>query len=665
MSYYVYLKRSLQRRFFRHFFFFAIITCAMVLPLVLSIYTSSLEEGIVQYVHDSTKGAMFWIENAEEKDLRLFTGIESLDARYEDHVIYLSLAEGADPNSEELNEEQEHQIIHILSENEGVFHPINNFYFGKDESFSELVVESVKKEWFIAGISLLIFVFSCGAYLRLFRTDIGALRSIGANKKQIVLIFCILFLLFFIPAGFASAGIALGMMKLLYRLYLGTTMQGFLWFVFSINAGRFLIHYLPFCIVGLLFVVIEIIFLCKDNILSMMHEANTAGHVFSDRKSFFVRRSPAKLLSAFFLRRTNRSLIMCAALVFLTMLPVIHATNQFSVAYRTAGLSDYDIYVFCDDYYSSLLSVNEVDEIVNMAEVDEWRTKPVLQPTNYLILDSRMMYHTDAVWDEIPCAYTNISRAEKYDSSIAETLGKYDVIVTSSFEHLPYQVGDNIILQPTEKLNEGPIQLHVAALADIPRNEYMVDLFISEELYDEISKGLPVGEIDLRLKNRSSAPEVALKIQSTYPILKDLVLDQYSVERETERIQVGHELMDAIMYSLMVLCVSIIVFLSILEHFKEQEPIRDILRNVGATGKMIRSAYIYQTLVMFLISTIPSMIAGYTFTLISIHRTGFHINLSLTTVMLQGIVIVLAGLAFMLPVLLSGKQLIKEGFINE
>ena len=191
MSYFVYLKRSLHKRNFRHLFFFIILTCTMVMPLILSIYSSSVQEGIRQFVLDSTKGSVFWIENAKETDLMLFQDLESLEARYEDHVIYLSLTADADPDSEELNRRQEHQLQHIINERSNSnLHPLNNFYFGRDESYADLVNENRRTEWMIAGIALLVFLACYGAHLRLFRTDIGILRSIGAGKGKIVLLFC-------------------------------------------------------------------------------------------------------------------------------------------------------------------------------------------------------------------------------------------------------------------------------------------------------------------------------------------------------------------------------------------------------------------------------------------------------------------------------------------
>ena len=64
MKYLLYLWRSIIRRPKRHLTLYSILTCAFLLPLVISIYRDSSAYGQEQFLLDWTKGATFHITNA-------------------------------------------------------------------------------------------------------------------------------------------------------------------------------------------------------------------------------------------------------------------------------------------------------------------------------------------------------------------------------------------------------------------------------------------------------------------------------------------------------------------------------------------------------------------------------------------------------------------------
>lgn len=72
MSYFLYLKQSFRRRPMWHLNIYVIITCALILPLLFSIYLDSSSYGWSQQLISMAKGETFHIANAGEKDVEVF-----------------------------------------------------------------------------------------------------------------------------------------------------------------------------------------------------------------------------------------------------------------------------------------------------------------------------------------------------------------------------------------------------------------------------------------------------------------------------------------------------------------------------------------------------------------------------------------------------------------
>ncbi len=92
MSYFLYLKQSFRRRPMWHLNIYVIITCALILPLLFSIYLDSSSYGWSQQLISMAKGETFHIANADEKDAEVFRNIEGLSEPYwEDGTVYVHI----------------------------------------------------------------------------------------------------------------------------------------------------------------------------------------------------------------------------------------------------------------------------------------------------------------------------------------------------------------------------------------------------------------------------------------------------------------------------------------------------------------------------------------------------------------------------------------------
>lgn len=69
MTYLLYMKRSFTRSPRRHAVLFAVLTCAFLLPLLISIYRDSNAWGTRQYLLTRSAGETYHIGNATEADV--------------------------------------------------------------------------------------------------------------------------------------------------------------------------------------------------------------------------------------------------------------------------------------------------------------------------------------------------------------------------------------------------------------------------------------------------------------------------------------------------------------------------------------------------------------------------------------------------------------------
>lgn len=117
-QYLVYLRRSIQRRFFRHLSLVLILFIAMTMPLMVSIYRSSALEGVRERVWEFTHGSNFIIRHANEDDLPLFSDIPGLAATFEESNIYLRLVNESETLTREAQQKYSAELLSRMNQSE-------------------------------------------------------------------------------------------------------------------------------------------------------------------------------------------------------------------------------------------------------------------------------------------------------------------------------------------------------------------------------------------------------------------------------------------------------------------------------------------------------------------------------------------------------------------
>lgn len=291
MSYFLYLKQSFRRRPMWHLNIYVIITCALILPLLFSIYLDSSSYGWSQQLISMAKGETFHIANADEKDVEVLRNIEGLSEPYwEDGTVYVHILDDEQwKNTETMQyfgsllqkrlKTADNTMLHITAYDYDTAHGISH---DAQEAGGQVIIRILSV--FIMFISAGIMKSAYENYLRRFQSDMAILSSCGADNRQINRLYFAEFAVLFFCAAISAVLIAAGTMKLLFHFYLEVKEgQGIAWLIFKIEPVHTI---LCIAVFGLIL-------------------SGTLGHVLKEKKE--------KSLTAIWKQRTNREYRSCIA----------------------------------------------------------------------------------------------------------------------------------------------------------------------------------------------------------------------------------------------------------------------------------------------------------------------------------------------------------------
>ena len=291
MSYFLYLKQSFRRRPMWHLNIYVIITCALILPLLFSIYLDSSSYGWSQQLISMAKGETFHIANADEKDAEVFRNIEGLSEPYwEDGTVYVHILDDEQwKNTETMQyfgsllqkrlKTADNTMLHITAYDYDTAHGISH---DAQEAGGQVIIRILSV--FIMFISAGIMKSAYENHLRRFQSDMATLSSYGADNRQINRLYFAEFAVLFFCAAISAVLIAAGTMKLLFHFYLEVKEgQGIAWLIFKIEPVHTI---LCIAVFGLIL-------------------SGTLGHVLKEKKE--------KSLTAIWKQRTNREYRSCIA----------------------------------------------------------------------------------------------------------------------------------------------------------------------------------------------------------------------------------------------------------------------------------------------------------------------------------------------------------------
>ena len=314
----MYLGRSLLRRPKRHLSLFVILTCAFILPLLISIYRDSSAYGARRQLLEMTSGETFHIMNAAEEDAALFENIGGLsEPRYDNGVIYLHIlsdAEWKNPMAVSTYAEKLDRLIklsgstrlRLVSYDYGIAHGVIDGFSGSEQP------ALLALNLFIILLSALIVGSAYKSHIGRFSSDIGILRSLGAEDRQIFAIFIAEFAVVFAMSAAVAVAVSAGVMKLLFAAYLEVDAgEGIAWIIFRIDPLNIAFHIAVFFAVLLAVITVTLVRSFRESAVSEMRADIQSAEMKKKLPKLKFRSTPEKSLASLWLSRTNGTYKSC------------------------------------------------------------------------------------------------------------------------------------------------------------------------------------------------------------------------------------------------------------------------------------------------------------------------------------------------------------------
>ena len=314
MRYLLYLKKSFRRQPMRHLTLFVILTCAFILPLLISIYRDSSAYGERQQILDTTRGAAFHIENASRQDTELFRGIEGLaEPVYEDGVIYLRFLSDEDWRDPGKVDRCGALIMERIEESgkTGLLPTAYSFDYAIESDAGDEQTALLLLNLFIIVLSSFVVGSAYKSHLRRFASDMGVLRSCGAENRQINVIFLTEFVLVFALSSLSALLLSAGVMKLLFACFLEVRDDGFAWLLFRMDPVNTALHIAVFFLVLLAVITVTLVRFGRESTASAVKSHIQSREMTKAPRELKIKASPERSLLALWLRRTNKTHRSC------------------------------------------------------------------------------------------------------------------------------------------------------------------------------------------------------------------------------------------------------------------------------------------------------------------------------------------------------------------
>ena len=344
MTYLLYMKRSFTRSPRRHAVLFAVLTCAFLLPLLISIYRDSNAWGTRQYLLARSAGETYHIGNATEADMPYFEGIRGLSAPvYRDNTIYLHILSDEEWRNSESVTVFENEIRKRMeaSGNEALLPTAFSYEYAHGISTDP---SHLSGQRILLLVNMLVILLSVSvvrsayrSHLKRFSSDIGTLRACGASRRQISALFAAELAAVFLLAAACAVVISVVSLKALFTAFLEIRHDSLAWLIFHVKPMNILLHLAVFFVTLGLSLGMTLHRYSREPARALLNDAENAPKVKRGRKPLRRRFTPAATLCGLWRSRTNRSLRSCLAVSVPVMAVFLLLFNILTVALQVTG----------------------------------------------------------------------------------------------------------------------------------------------------------------------------------------------------------------------------------------------------------------------------------------------------------------------------------------
>ena len=512
MRYLLYLRRSVTRNPRRHLTLLAVLTCAFLLPLLISIYRDSRAYGTEQELLAHSAGETFHIANAAREDIAYFENIPGLSApSFRDGTIYLHILSDAEWMDRETMTFYENKVLEqvALTGNDRLIPRAFSYESAHGISTDDVFLSGQRVllavDLVIILISVLIVQSAYKSHLNRFAADIGTLASCGANRRQIGAIFVIEFLAAFFLSALGAVGISVTVMKALLGAFLEIKEgSGLAWLIFYVNPASILLHLLLF------FLTLGIVLghtLWKNSRKSawtMLRSEEDVQRVKRGGKPLRVGNTPVNSLCRLWRSRTNGSFRSCLAVSIPIMVIFLFLFNYLMLGLKVTGTAEeWALRISKEAVPFGGFTPEDIDYVSALDGVERVQPLYEIRPDKYMAIPLE---------EWAPGKSVRIRQYSSLAAAAGQTLSKYEIAVGRDPEFAAYSDGDTLRMclsddydaaLPEPLSKDAVTELKIAAVVDAESVDWALDIYLSDELYHEIISAEPVNILDIALKDPS------------------------------------------------------------------------------------------------------------------------------------------------------------------
>lgn len=593
MTYLLYMKRSFTRSPRRHAVLFAVLTCAFLLPLLISIYRDSNAWGTRQYLLARSAGETYHIGNATEADMPYFEGIRGLSAPiYRDGTIYLHILSDEEWRNSESVTVFENEIRKCMeaSGNEALLPTAFSYEYAHGISTDPSHLSGQRS---LLLVNMLVILLSVSvvrsayrSHLKRFSSDIGILRACGASRRQISALFAAELAAVFLLAAACAVVLSFVSLKALFTAFLEIRHDSLAWLIFHVKPMNILLHLAVFFVTLGLSLGMTLRRYSREPARAFLNDAENAPKVKRGRKSLRRRFTPAATLCGLWRSRTNRSLRSCLAVSVPVMAVFLLLFNILTVALQVTGAEEkWGLMISRSSHNGEGFSAEDMAYVSSLEGVKQ--TRPAYEPDGYILLP------------ESPEEVETPLRIRPYSGlgAASQALSKYEIAVSRKAER---GVGDVLRLCRSEAycdVNGGikqPAPEDVTALTDTKPSGWALDIYVSDELYADIIASEPATGIEIALTGPAMNAQVETALRAHFAGAEYAVTNRQSGADFLREMSSGVYLLLGYIFAALFLLILLILYVQLCDYIEGSRPLIRSLHRLGASKRTLYRSYIRQ-----------------------------------------------------------------------
>jgi hypothetical protein len=627
--------------------------------MIISIYRDSDLYGTHLGIQEQTNGASYRVSGAREEDLAFFTQLTQYDYVYSQGNIYVTIKSKTNANTETTLFPLLDVVGKINENDPGRLYLYDMSHLGEDPSLYAYAYILLYFIFLVACVTALIIKSAYDNHMEIYKSDIVALRTIGAMKSQIYMLLGVELAVSFVAAACAAISFSSLIMFVLFKSFLHTKNVGNLaWLIFHINPLSVAVIMTYFALIIALLSGFSIAKALGANIKKTHKQSERRRNLWIASKSFG---SVSLLLTKILKTRASKQLARC---LFISMPATMIVVFLFNFLFTAMGElnvpPNYDLRLSVNDIGTDALQLTEYDvQFINSLE----GVGNVTQLRSYdgYILTSEPIAQDELVRFDTENHIMAAVFPQRESSEDIPTLSRNRVAINKNYANTSFRVGDEFYLYIYTE-GQGYLsydKLVVSELLDLPWAPRILSVYMNDSQFEEMAKDARIISLYVTLADVRMSIAVEESLRNRFNEQDFFLLNNRIIYEHNVNSAKGFYLMGIILSVILVVFVAIILYVKLRDYINGQfETIKSFYK-VGAAKTDLFSAYANLTFTVSVIGIFVSFSIPIVVFLILLLRSGYKIRISIVSLFIQILLAAVVLFSYNYPTRKAMKSILK------